>query len=152
MLIAATDNEAYNTLVCSEFAPEIGTDRVYQLGEGADHDDHRAIPSSLRGRSLFHSGFGVDDVQQREMEGWEFRRTKLSDKFSVEDARETLPEAASMLLLVEPDGDLRFFTHAAAPEPEPGDTIISYSPPRANTAEEKAAKRNGKGGQKPQPA
>ncbi len=152
VLIAATDNEAYNTLVCSEFAPEIGTDRVYQLGEGADQDDHRAIPSSLRGRSLFHSGFGVDDVQQREMEGWEFRRTKLSDKFSLEDAREALPEAASMLLLVEPDGDLRFFTHAAAPEPEPGDTIISYSPPRATTAEEKAAKRNGKGGQKPQPA
>ncbi len=152
VLIAATDNEAYNTLVCSEFAPEIGTDRVYQLGEGAEHDDHRAIPSSLRGRSLFHSGFGVDDVQQRQMEGWEFRRTKLSEKFSVEDARATLPEAASMLLLVEPDGDLRFFTHAAAPEPEPGDTIISYSPPRAKTAEEKAAKRNGKGGQKPQPA
>ncbi len=152
VLIAATDNEAYNTLVCSEFAPEIGTDRVYQLGQGAEHDDHRAIPSSLRGRSLFHSGFGVDDVQQRQMEGWEFRRTKLSEKFTVEDARETLPEAASMLLLVEPDGDLRFFTHAAAPEPEPGDTIISYSPPRANTAEEKAAKRNGKGGQKPQPA
>ncbi|MWV28714.1 cation:proton antiporter [Aurantiacibacter rhizosphaerae] len=152
VLIAATDNEAYNTLVCSEFAPEIGTDRVYQLGEGADHDDHRAIPSSLRGRSLFHSGFGVDDVQQRQMEGWEFRRTKLSDKFSVEDAREALPEAASMLMLVESDGDLRFFTHAAAPEPQPGDTIISYSPPRASTAEEKAAKRNGKGGNKPQPA
>ena len=111
-----------------------------------------AIPASMRGRSLFHSGFGVDDVQQRQMEGWEFRRTKLSEKFTVEDARETLPESASMLLLVEPDGDLRFFTHAAAPEPMAGDTIISYSPPRANTAEEKAAKRTGKGGQKPQPA
>ncbi|MGB3796270.1 MAG: sodium:proton antiporter, partial [Alteraurantiacibacter sp.] len=152
VLIAATDNEAYNTLVCSEFAPEIGTDRVYQLGEGGDENDHRAIPASMRGRSLFHSGFGVDDVQQRQMEGWEFRRTKLSEKFTVEDARETLPESASMLLLVEPDGDLRFFTHAAAPEPMAGDTIISYSPPRASTAEEKAAKRTGKGGQKPQPA
>ncbi len=151
-LIAATDNEAYNTLVCSEFAPEIGTDRVYQLGEGAHDDDHKALPSTLRGRSLFRSGFGVEDVQQRQMEGWEFRRTKLSEKFSLEDARETLPEAASMLLLVKENGELNFFTHAAAPDPMPGDTIISYSPPRATTAEEKAAKRNGKGGQKPQPA
>ncbi|MFB0611792.1 cation:proton antiporter [Aurantiacibacter poecillastricola] len=151
-LIAATDNEAYNTLVCSEFAPEIGTDRVYQLGEAEPEDNHRAIPSSLRGRSLFHSGFGVDDVQQRQMEGWVFRRTKLSEKFDLDDARDTLPEAASMLLLVKPEGDLRFFTHAAEPEPQPGDTIISYAPPRTISAEEKAAKRSGKGGSKPQPA
>ena len=151
-LIAATDNEAYNTLVCSEFAPEIGTDRVYQLGESEPDDDHRAIPASLRGRSLFRSGFGVDDVQQRQNEGWVFRRTKLSDKFNVDDARETLPEATSMLLLIEPDGEMRFFTHASAPEPEPGDTIISYSPPRTKTPEEQAAKRAGKGGQKPKPA
>src|SRR5690606_11994481 len=31
MLVAATDNEAYNTLVCNEFAFEIGRDAVYQL-------------------------------------------------------------------------------------------------------------------------
>ncbi|WP_338242210.1 cation:proton antiporter [Aurantiacibacter hainanensis] len=151
VLVAATENEAYNTLVCSEFAPEIGTDRVYQLGESESDDDHRAIPASLRGRSLFSSGFGVDDVQQREMEGWEFRRTKLSEKFSLDDARSNLPEAASMLLVVDPDGDLHFFTHAAAPDPQPGDTIISYSPPRP-ASEDKAAKRSGKGGRKPQPA
>ena len=151
-LIAATENEAYNTLVCSEFAPEIGTDRVYQLGENQDEDDHRSIPASLRGRSLFHSGFGVEDVHDRQMEGWVFRRTKLSEKFDVDDARDHLPEAASMLLLVEPEGGLRFFTHAAAPEPQPGDIIISYSPPRTKTAEEQAAKRGGKNGPKTQPA
>ena len=151
-LIAATDNEAYNTLVCSEFAPEIGTDRVYQLGDSEGDDDHRAIPASLRGRALFTSGFGVDDVQQRQQEGWVFRRTKLSEKFDMDDARETLPDATSMLLLIESDGEMRFFTHAAAPEPKPGDTIIPYSPPRTKTAEEQAAKRAGKGGSRPQPA
>jgi NhaP-type Na+/H+ or K+/H+ antiporter len=151
-LIAATDNEAYNTLVCSEFAPEIGTDRVYQLGETQEDSDHRAIPASLRGRALFTTGFGVDDVHQRQQEGWVFRRTKLSEKFDVEDAREKLPEASSMLLLLEPDGEMRFFTHAAAPEPTPGDTIISYSPPRSKTPEEQAAKRSAKSGSKPKPA
>ncbi|RJY09647.1 cation:proton antiporter [Aurantiacibacter aquimixticola] len=158
-LVAATDNEAYNALVCSEFAPEIGTDKVYQLGEGADDDDHRQIPASLRGRALFASGFGVDDVQQRQQEGWVFRRTKLSEQFDMDDARESLPEAANMLLLIKPSGELKFFTHAAAPEPQPGDQIISFSPPRAQS-EEKAAKnaeRNAtrnqsKGGPKPEPA
>ncbi|WP_340588129.1 sodium:proton antiporter [Erythrobacter alti] len=139
-LVAATDNEAYNALVCSEFAPEIGTDKVYQLGEGdEDDDDHRALPASLRGRALFASGFGVDDVQQRQQEGWVLRRTKLSEQFNIEDARESLPNAANMLLLIKPDGELKFFTHASAPEPQPGDSVISFSPPREHS-EEKAAR------------
>ena len=144
VLVAATDNEAYNTLVCSEFAPEIGTDMVYQLGDAGEEGDHRALPSSLRGRALFASGLGVTDVHQRQMEGWVFRRTKLSDKFNLEDAKEVLPDAANMLLLIQPGGIMRFFTHASAPEPQPGDTIVSFSPPRQKTAEEAAAKKAGK--------
>ncbi|RPF71311.1 cation:proton antiporter [Aurantiacibacter spongiae] len=155
-LVAATDNEAYNTLVCSEFAPEIGTDRVYQLGDAADDDDPRKLPSTLRGRALFKSGLSVDDVQQRQLEGWVFRRTKLSEQYGLEDARDNLPESANMLLLLKPDGDLAFFTHAAAPTPEPGDTIVSFSPPRTKTAEDQAAKaarkKSPRGGSKPQPA
>ena len=151
-LVAATDNEAYNALVCSEFAPEIGTDRVYQLGDGEDDDDLHSLPSSLRGRALFPSGFGVDDVQARQNEGWVFRRTKLSEKFDIKAARENLPEAANMLLLLRPDGDMRFFTHASRPEPQPGDTVISFSPPRTKTPEDVAAKKAGKNGAKAQPA
>ena len=162
VLVAATENEAYNTLVCSEFAPEIGTDKVYQLGELEDQEDHRALPSSLRGRALFASGWGVNEVADKLGEGWVFRKTKLSDEFDMEDAREKLPSATNMLLLVEPDGDLRFFTHASVPEPEPGDTIISFSPPRrSEDALEKKRRRedeknNGKDRRKdggdPQPA
>lgn len=150
VLIAATDNEAYNTLVCSEFAPEIGTDKVYQLGEGGDDDDPRAMPASLRGRALFSSGFGVEDVQQRQDEGWEFRRTKLSEQYDLDDARDNLPQATNMLLLIKPGGGLRFFTHAARPAPEPGDIIVSYSPPRASLAEEQSGQEDGKVAGKPQ--
>ncbi len=144
VLVAATENEAYNTLVCSEFAPEIGTDSVYQLGEVDEGDDPRALPASLRGRALFASGFGVYDVQRRQLEGWEFRRTTLSDKYGLDDVKVTLPDATSMLLILKPDGRMLFFTHASAPEPKPGDTIISYSPPREKTPEEAAARRNSK--------
>ncbi len=144
VLVAATDNEAYNTLVCSEFAPEIGTDKVYQLGEPGDDEDHRALPASLRGRALFASGLGVADVHQRQLEGWVFRRTKLSEQFDIDDARETLPEAANMLMLLRPDGTMRFFTHATAPEPRADDTVITFSPPRKKTPEEVAAKKDRK--------
>jgi hypothetical protein len=91
---------------------------------------------------LFESGFGVTDVSERQREGWVFRKTRLSDEFDFEDAQEKLPDSANMLLLVRQSGTLRFFTHAARPEPRAGDTIISFSPPQLRTPEEAAAKRS----------
>lgn len=152
VLVAATDNEAYNALVCNEFAHEIGRDSVYQLGESADDDDRHALPPSIRGRALFESGFGVTDVNERQAQGWVFRKTKLSEEFNFEAAQEKLPDTAHMLLLVRDGGRLRFFTHAAKPEPRAGDTIISFSPPQDKAAEKAAAKRLGRDGQRPEPA
>jgi len=140
-LVAATENEAYNALVCNEFAHEIGRDRVFQLGESADGEDKHALPASLRGRALFESGFGVEDVSERQRQGWVFRKTRLSEEFDFEKMQEKLPDAANMLLLVRDNGTIRFFTHAAKPEPRAGDTILSFSPPQTKTAEEKAAKK-----------
>ncbi|MGB7419546.1 MAG: sodium:proton antiporter [Erythrobacter sp.] len=142
VLVAATENEAYNTLVCNEFAHEIGRDSVYQLGESADGDeDKHALPASMRGRALFESGYGVDEVNEKRQQGWGFRKTRLSDEFNFEDAQERLPDLATMLLIVRSDGTLRFFTHLARPEPRAGDTIIAFSPPRVKTPEDKAAKK-----------
>ncbi len=140
-LVAATENEAYNALVCNEFAHEIGRDRVFQLGESADGDDRHALPESLRGRALFESGFGVEDVSERQRQGWVFRKTRLSEEFDFDKMQEKLPNAANMLLLVRDNGNIRFFTHAAKPEPRAGDIILSFSPPQTKTAEEKAAKK-----------
>jgi len=133
VLVAATDNEAYNALVCNEFAHEIGRDAVYQLGEAGGADDHHKLPESLRGRALFQNGFGVEDVTKRQIEGWIFRQTKLSEEFDFAAAREKLPDAAHILLLRE-NGRMRFFTHASQPTPGAGDTIISFSPPQTATA------------------
>lgn len=149
VLVAATDNEAYNALVCNEFTHEIGREAVYQLGE-ADDEDHRALPESLRGRALFESGFGVEDVNQRQREGWVFRKTKLSEHFNFGDAQEKLPDTAHMLLLLREGGRMLFFTHASRPEPRAGDVILSFTPPTTKTADENAARKAAKKGPKAQ--
>ncbi len=153
MLIAASDNEAYNTLVCAEFAHEIGTDSVYQLGEGEggglDDSDPRKLPKSLRGRALFTSGLGQEDVEKRQMQGWVFRKTRLTAAFDLEDARAALPEGADMLMLLRPDGSMRFFTHAAVPAPEADDTIISFAPPEPEAGNGAAAAMEDKPGTQP---
>ncbi len=129
VLAAATDNEAYNALVCNEFAPELGRDNVHQLGDASDDDDPRALPESLRGRALFASGIGVEGIMEREEQGWSFRKTRVSEQFDHEAALDALPEGGEMLLLKRKAGALRFFTHASRPTAQPGDTILSYVPP-----------------------
>lgn len=141
VLVAATDNEAYNALVCNEFAHEIGRDSVYQLGENVQGDDRHALPESIRGRALFEDGFGVTDVNEKQKQGWVFRKTRLSEEFDFEDAQEKLPDSATMLMLVRASGKLRFFTHAARPEPRAGDTIITFSPPQIKTPENRSGGR-----------
>lgn len=129
VLAATSDNEAYNALVCNEFAHEMGRDNVYQLGSGGHDEDARALPEALRGRALFTSGHGVDEIVERERDGWSFRKTRLTEQFDFDAAKADLPDAADMLLLVRKNGMLRFFSHASRPTPQPGDTIISYVPP-----------------------
>lgn len=129
VLAAITDNEAYNALVCNEFAPELGRDNVYQLGDATEDEDPRSLPEALRGRALFASGLGVEDIMARERTGWTFRKTRISDQFDFDAIRADLPQGADMLLLIRKNGTLRFFTHATRPTPQSGDTIISYVPP-----------------------
>ena len=149
VLVAATDNEAYNTLVCNEFAHEIGRDSVYQMDGSTKEDDRHAVPPSLRGRALFEAGFGYGEIHRLLGEGWEFRKTTLTEEFTFEDAQDRLPADAHMLLTVRASGRLRFFTHAARPEPRAGDTVISFAPPQPELAEEKAVKRAERAAQKP---
>ena len=151
-LVAATDNEAYNTLVCNEFAYEIGRDSVYQLGEAAEGNNRHALPHTLRGRALFESGFGVADVNLRSQQGWVLRKTKLTEEFTFDDALEKLPDNAHFLLLLRDSGRMRFFTHAARPEPRAGDTVITFSPPDTKTQEERIAKKARRAGGDPQTA
>jgi NhaP-type Na+/H+ or K+/H+ antiporter len=129
VLAATTDNEAYNALVCNEFAPEMGRDNVYQLGAGGDAENVRALPASLRGRALFARGHGVEEIVERERSGWLFRKTRVTEQFGFDAIKADLPDESDTLLLVRKTGALRFFSHASRPTPQPGDTILSYVPP-----------------------
>jgi NhaP-type Na+/H+ or K+/H+ antiporter len=130
VLVATTENEAYNALVCNEFAPEIGRDAVYQLGGSGDDEDHRSLPEALRGRAMFAAGHGVEEIMERETAGWTFRKTRISEQFDFTDARSSLPDEADMLFVLCKDGRIRFFTHASRPTPQAGDIVVSYGPSR----------------------
>ncbi len=123
-LIAATDNDAYNALVCSELAPEIGHDRVSRvIGESRQG-------SQRRGRVFTLGATPIEEQLDRLQAGWTFSRTKVTEKFTYSDyAARMKAGGGDSLAVVRPSGDLVIFAKHQRPTVDAGDTIWSFVPP-----------------------
>ena len=122
-VIAATDSDSYNALVCADLGPEMGTDKLTQTGL----DEVRL--SRGRGRVLFADGPTIDDLQTRVTAGWTFGKTKLTDVYGYDQYRERLEKRGAPVAVLKPDGRLLLFSMTQRPTAEAGDTILSFLPP-----------------------
>ncbi|MBK5932789.1 sodium:proton exchanger [Rhodovulum imhoffii] len=124
-ILATTDNDAYNTLVATDLAPEFGRENVFQLKRAKQTSQRHALPPTLGGR-VFGGGLGFYDLNSRMTEGWRIRTTRLSGDFTLEDWREQSPEA--ILLARTGPGGLRIVS-GEDPRTQPGTVLISLVPP-----------------------
>jgi NhaP-type Na+/H+ or K+/H+ antiporter len=123
-LIAATDNDSYNALVCSELAPEIGHDRVSRMNASAEHRSKR------RGRVLTLGGTPIEEQLDRLQAGWSFGRTRITEKFTYADFTQRMKASGGDTLAVQrASGDLAVFSMQHRPPVEPGDTLWTFVPP-----------------------
>ncbi len=135
-LIAATDNDAYNALVCTDLGPEIGRSNTYQIGRAARPDnkdeagqgayDRRELSFHLGGRTLFRSGLGYWDIQRLMNEGWTFHKTTLTEEYDYETFLEERGDQVHVLFAMRASGRLAFSTTAQRIKAVPGDTIVSF--------------------------
>ena len=138
-VLAATDNDAYNALVCTRFAPELGRDRVLQLAAAdTGKSEARALSRTLRGRVAFSERATYDAMVGHYYQGWVMQRTRLTESFDYPTYLSRCPEAAEQLLAVRDGGKVQFSTADRPIEPEPGAVVVCYTPeriapPRAET-------------------
>jgi NhaP-type Na+/H+ or K+/H+ antiporter len=131
MVLAATDNDAYNALVCTAMAPEIGRDRVFQLPMGAaGEDDPRGVAIGLRGMIAFAESAEYENLWRHHVDGWQFSRTRLTDSYTYSEFLGDADSRALQVLLLKPDGGSLFLSPQQEVEPEAGDTLVSFGPPR----------------------
>ena len=130
-VLAATDNDAYNALVCSALAPEIGRGRVFQLpmGPGAE-EDPKAVAIAHRGRMAFGEGAEFENLWRFLIEGWEFTKTPLTEAYSFSKWREDTSSEAIPILLLKGNAQARFLGGQSEPETEPGDVLVCFGPAR----------------------
>ncbi len=122
-VIAATDSDSYNALVCGDLGPEVGTDKLTQTGVD---EDRRARG---RGRVLLEGGETVDELQQRVAAGWSFGRTRITDVHTYDAYRARLAPAAEPVAVLKPDRRLLLFSTGQRPVVESGDTMLTFAPP-----------------------
>jgi NhaP-type Na+/H+ and K+/H+ antiporter len=123
-LIAATDNDAYNALVCSELAPEVGHARVSRMiGETRPG-------SRRRGRVFTLAGTPIEEQLDRLQAGWTFGRTKITEKFTYADFVDRMKASGGdSLAVVRASGDLAVFSVQHRPSVDAGDTVWTFVPP-----------------------
>ena len=126
-VLAATDNTAYNALVCSAMAPEIGRDRVFQLAmEAQDEDDPREVSVGHRGKVAFADNARYASLYRHLLEDWTFSKTRVTEQFTYSDLLGELDALAIPIMLVRPDGTAKFISPQQEIEPEVGDRLVTF--------------------------
>ena len=122
-LIAATENPAYNALICTDLGPEMGFHSVAQVGVDRDRP-----PLHNRGRILFGEDGSIDQLLAREEAGWRFEMHLLGDRRELAEIRDRLPAGTILVAVIHGDDRLVALESRQQPAVSEGDRLIVYRP------------------------
>ncbi|WLD93283.1 sodium:proton antiporter [Alkalihalobacillus sp. AL-G] len=129
-LLASTDIDSYNALVCTTFVPSFGRMDVYQLSlHNQLVDNIQGLDPTVGGNIIFHDGATWEVLNKKVESGFVFRKTTLSELYPFDQyVRERAPDA-ELLFIYRSSGKLEFFTEENDIRGEVGDIVVSLGPP-----------------------
>lgn len=132
-LLAATSNDAYNALVCSNFAATLEHDRVFQLPMYAadEKNDSKVVANALRGQPAFHEDAQYEELWRRHFQNWQFYKTRITEGYDYEEFQRDCPPEAIVIGILHEDGILLFQAANNPGKPGAGDTVIYYAPKKS---------------------
>lgn len=129
-LVAATELDSYNALVCTTFVPEFGRNNSFQLSlSNKEGDNLEDLVHTIGGRVLFQEGASWEELNARVENGYVFRKTTITEQYTYEDYLKNMDEHALMLFVKRSTGKVDFFTPNMEYKAENGDVIVSLMPP-----------------------
>jgi NhaP-type Na+/H+ or K+/H+ antiporter len=127
-LLAVTPNDAYNALVCTQFAPEFGRNQVHQLaGESRTAQNSKELAPMVRGNLLFDQQPEYEDLMRCHYKDWQFHKTPLTDEYTYDDYLRDKPGGALTVALVR-KRTVQFYPLGQSTTPAPGDIVITFAP------------------------
>ncbi|MFK3961115.1 cation:proton antiporter [Guptibacillus hwajinpoensis] len=129
-MLAATELDSYNALVCTTFVPEIGRNNLFQLSLRNDRgDDLEELVHTIGGRVAFKEGATWESLNRKVESGYVFRKTNITQQYAYDQYLEERDDETIMLFVKKPSGSLEFFAHDSQTRAEAGDVIVSLMPP-----------------------
>ncbi|MEB8386217.1 sodium:proton antiporter [Rhodobacteraceae bacterium KMM 6894] len=127
-LVAVSDNDAYNTLVATDLAPELDRANVFQLKRAKQDHQRHALPATLGGRVICGE-LSYLEIARRMTQDWSVRSTELKEEYDLDQWRADNPDSV-LLAEVVPGKSLRILDVDAKPRATPGTHVVALSPPR----------------------
>jgi NhaP-type Na+/H+ or K+/H+ antiporter len=140
-MLAATSNDAYNALVCTAIAPEIGRQKTLQLamGGGAE-EDPKALSRPRRGDVAFTEDADFEKLWRLLVRGWKFSKTRISESYTYDDFLAGRHEDDMEILLIDEEGDVEFRSPRRKRDVAAGETILYFARERQEKADAQGAK------------
>jgi len=137
-IVALSDNDALNTLITTDLAPEFGHENVYQLKPAKQEQRRHAMPVTLGGRS-YCDGLSYLEIGRRMGEGWEVQVLEWGqdDGPDLESWRAANPEAVA-LAEVKPGRDIRLIAEEMEPNATAGWHLVYFAPMAEEATEAEA--------------
>ncbi|MGM0741233.1 MAG: cation:proton antiporter [Pseudomonadota bacterium] len=131
-VLAVSDNDAYNTLVATDLAPEFGRESVFQIKRAKQESRRHALPATLGGRAIAGE-LTYYEIASKMNEGWSVRKTGLSEDFDFEAWSARNPDAIPLAEYEEGSG-LRLIQAGEAPRKTTGIQLLSFAPTKSEDA------------------
>lgn len=127
MLIAATEDDAYNALICQHFVPELGREHIFQTPRHTG--DPGGYNKSIGGKILCDEEYDIHALDRLIEEGYMIRKTQLTDQYTLGDFMGDKEHKTIPLFAVDSENNVVFLATAKKRSFDVGTTIVSLSSP-----------------------
>jgi len=126
-VIAVSDNDAFNALVCSKFGHELSRHNVFQLPIVSHHEkDARDLPTTLAGKQLFTQEHTYENLLRDHFLNWQFQCTTFSEEYSFEQFNDNVPSDYLPIVIINNDKSLSFYTKNKKIQPKAGEKLMIF--------------------------
>ncbi|MEP6355768.1 MAG: sodium:proton antiporter [Hyphomicrobiales bacterium] len=135
-LLATTDNDAYNALVCTEMSHEFSRSNVFQFAAESDEKHaNQTMSFTVGGRRLFLESMSIETAKHNIFKGHTMQTTLLSDTFGIDDYLAARNEENKIVCVIDQNNKLEFASPKGIPSAQAGDRIIAFGKPQKTSQE-----------------
>jgi NhaP-type Na+/H+ or K+/H+ antiporter len=128
-VLAVTANDHVNSLAALHFTEVFGRAGAWQLAASRDKRPEESKEHHLRGRTLWSADLLPGRLVELFEDGWQFKKTLLTESFGLEQFREQHGEQARALFVLTKEGKLRIVPAGQPLQAAPGEALVSLVPP-----------------------